>query len=402
MTREKLKINIKLIDALKTVCVNQFSKSINTMPDIVEFKDSILENIGVEISTQTLRRFFNLVHYPFQPSVFTLNCISSYCGFYNWESFCNTQKKDSNKYNKLTLQEEKDIYLDFFNIEIPKLSIESYNKAYYLACRNIFKRLFKNLTLFNLLIPYLLKNEAGISYGIERFINMNGLCKGFDRTYHLYLQKKKTGQEQIFANSLLFLEAILTNNLKMAKLYLKKINTFSINESNHPFVYARYLGSNLLFHYKTNDYGQLDYWINQIENIKKENPNKLSLEDYKNEFEFMICEYLALTNLNTLLIKYLVLAKSSFTIMSDNEYKLTFWNRCVFYEKIAKLKSGKKIKISEKDLIASSEFTNELYIKLLYKSNLLEHGNLLPKEIKKIKVEIKTLVEKTGITYFTN
>ena len=401
MARKTIEHNQDNIQRLKAFCITTYGTPIESLNDVLALQISIEKTIGQNISTQTLRRFFGLVKSATNTSLTILNICSNYCGFLDWENFCSRSTTANHNFKLLTVKEEANIYKDFFNIQIPAISKQHWNEGYFYACKNIFKRLFDCVDLYDELVPTLLKNEAGISYGMERFIPINGLCKGFDRGYELYLQVKKKPQEQIFGNCILFLGAAFSLNIKNAKIYLDRINSNNILQSNHPFVFARYLGSNILYYHLINDEKNKQVWLNKIEEINRLEPNKFGFETFNNLFELMIAEYLYLANEYELAYKYMQVTLLKFNNAPKAEIN-DFW-----YQTTQILLYSLKLQLSYKiDLdkniqnIKTAEIHNYHLLLIFFKAQF-NKKSLKQWERNALVNKVNLLVKKSGFTFFS-
>lgn len=75
------------INLLKNSVENQFGAQVNYAKDCYALSLSILQKTGLKVSETTLKRFWNLVNSQFKPSKYTLNSLSAYTGYHDWEAF---------------------------------------------------------------------------------------------------------------------------------------------------------------------------------------------------------------------------------------------------------------------------------------------------------------------------
>lgn len=66
-----------------------FDRKINTASDCEKLAIDILKKTQVSISSQTLRRFFNIIPTKSHFSKFTLDVLSRYCGYKDFSTFVN-------------------------------------------------------------------------------------------------------------------------------------------------------------------------------------------------------------------------------------------------------------------------------------------------------------------------
>ena len=87
------------MDLLKEKVQFRFGRSILFSNDCIELADHIYSQIGVRISAQTLRRFFNFIQDEVENSKRTLNILSQYCGF---NDYLQISKEESTQNQSLT------------------------------------------------------------------------------------------------------------------------------------------------------------------------------------------------------------------------------------------------------------------------------------------------------------
>lgn len=208
------------------------------------------------ISPQTLRRTFGFLDSDFSPSVKTLNILSQYVGFPNWYSVM--EHAGQSTYTPLQLDQEANLYLDFYQINVKTEADMNYHNA----CRNIAFRILFNPALLSKLSSSLARNPVSQIYFFERFPFIDGLRSEYKRSVQLYLQKK-TDEAQVFGNSLLLLAAFLGGKSKEVKNYCEKINQTGIREAMHPFIVARIIGSNILKRISFNE--SIHNWLEEAQ-----------------------------------------------------------------------------------------------------------------------------------------
>ena len=76
-----------MIQELKEQVELKFGKKITYQKDCKTLSDSILNESGLYISPSTLRRFFGFLKTNSNPSRVSLDTLSQYCGFANWDDF---------------------------------------------------------------------------------------------------------------------------------------------------------------------------------------------------------------------------------------------------------------------------------------------------------------------------
>lgn len=303
MPPRKNSFNKNHIDSLKSFTNSTFTEPVQHSFQCEHLSKQIKRSTEIYVSPQTLRRFFGFIQSDFSPSVKTLNALCVYNGFPNWQSF--TEQFLDTNYQPLTLDQEANLYLHFYQIEVK----EEADMNYHNASKNFALRILSNPALLSKLSSSLARNPVSQIYFFERFPYIDGLHSDiYKRAIQQYLQKK-TDDAQIFGNSLLFLSDFLCGKQKDLKKYLDKIMQFQITETMHPFTVARFVGTNILYSHLSNE--KLDYWMNELAKwnqyfLKK---GKIKFWSYP-YFQHMVSDYMNLCGL----------FKESYSIIKSIQY----------------------------------------------------------------------------------
>ncbi|GAA4318740.1 hypothetical protein GCM10023184_03140 [Flaviaesturariibacter amylovorans] len=227
---------------LKSLSCQAFGKPLTHSFECELLSTDIRKVTGQAISPQTLRRLFGFLRSDFSPAVRTLNTLALYTGFTGWHGFLGKQARQEDTYRPLTLAEEAGLYLDFYKVDLRTEADMNYHNA----ARNMALRILFNPGLLAALAPALARHPVAQVYFFERFPFIDGLCGPYRRFLPLYLQKK--GREaQLYGNNLLFLSAWLCGDLKEQQLFINRIRRLPLDESLHPFIIGRSIGSQLLY-----------------------------------------------------------------------------------------------------------------------------------------------------------
>ncbi|RYZ00277.1 MAG: hypothetical protein EOO11_02085, partial [Chitinophagaceae bacterium] len=241
MARPQNKIDPEALRRLRELACRAFGKPLTHSFECELMSADVRKVTGTAVSPQTLRRLFGFLRSDFAPAVRTLNTLAIYAGFSGWHGFT-AQQAAPEAYRPLTLPEEASLYLDFYKVDLRAEGDMNYHNA----SRNIAFRILSNPGLLEALAPALARDRVAQVYFYERFPFIDGLCGEYRRFLPLYLQKKGT-EAQLFGNNLLFLSAWLSADSKEQQLYIGRIRRLPLDESLHPFVIGRSLGSQLLY-----------------------------------------------------------------------------------------------------------------------------------------------------------
>lgn len=288
MARTRNTVDVNKIEELRKLTYQSFGKPLTHSFETESLSSDIRKLTGVYLSPQTLRRFFRFVDSPFAPSMKTLEALAQYNGFSSWHSFINS---GSQNFQPLSLDQEANLYLSFYQIEMQTEGDMNYHNA----TRNIALRILFNPQLLSKLSASLAKNAVAQVYFFEHFPFIDGLCSEYKRSIRLYLQKKDPSA-QVFGNSLLFLSAFLAKRTRELPIKIERINRVTLEQSMHPFTVARYIGSNILYH--TITCGDAEMWIEKAREWNQFFLQKGTVGFWRYPyFQHMICDYLNMAGL---------------------------------------------------------------------------------------------------------
>jgi hypothetical protein len=290
------------IDSLLEHTQSTFGKTITTNFDCCNLADEIFRTTDFLISAQTLRRVFRLIQSKTGASRYTIEVLCRYCGYQSLDQFFFYTENASMNPARIN---EATIYKDFFDVETLPISRQALNSTYRKAVKNILKHLYSDRDLYNLVVPMLADNRTAQNYLFEQFPYIDGLGRGFAAGYNFYLQRKLEPEAQCFGNAILFLSAALQNDQTGLDTYLNAINSIPLAEIHHPFCRARYIGSNLLYHYMNGDQQALSTWMQMALSDLTGNPNAFGFQSESLEYERMIAIYLTLCDCHEMVITVL-------------------------------------------------------------------------------------------------
>lgn len=263
-----------MLTQLKNRVIKKCGFQIKNRGDCILLSDVIFQETSIDISYNTLRRFYGIVKGTI-PSISTLNTLSIYIGYNSYADFCSAypQKKnwDINQqiYNNLVVNPEYALklmndrfvvpenYLELLitlivkltisgNIEVLKLVFNShllnpkrYNYSEMLYLGNSIGPTFKQTKTP---IEEFLTTKYFTSTVIETFIDISSL----NDSYGFYCQKLadySTNKQQI-----LFTSCILELKSFLNKQSVNTVNTTLNIKQIHPILYGRFMGVEILRH----------------------------------------------------------------------------------------------------------------------------------------------------------
>jgi hypothetical protein len=240
-------MDIDLIRLLKQEVEQCFGKKVMSYGDTDELSREIFSKTSLQISQNTLRRFFGLVKAEYLPSFTTLDILSRYCGFTSLDHFQNTKR--AAKTNGVF--SEQDILNCLTNM-FKKTAVRGPNDQTFLdICRHAIGFISSYPELADKFNKIVARTKNGQEYYFEQCVNIDYLNSFYGDGIRYYLTEKKTAEAQIFGNSLLCLRAWLTkNDVQLAKRF-SELDKFVVTKSVHPFVVGRYYASKLYYAYAT-------------------------------------------------------------------------------------------------------------------------------------------------------
>ena len=111
-------------------------------------------------------------------------------------------------------------------------------------------------------------NPIAQSYFIEQSIDYDNLAIHYHKALKTYLQNRKDKEAKIFGNSVLYLNAFLTENEKQCNHYYRKVLSLKIDNEIHPFVLGRYF-STVILHEKIYIKEDISHVLTKILSIEK-------------------------------------------------------------------------------------------------------------------------------------
>ena len=305
MTRKKTQIDPIATDRLRQNVSSTFGKQISRSFECEVLSIQVKAATGEYLSPQSLRRFFGFLDSGFNPAINSLNILSRYCGYFDWDDFASRSRRQA--YVPLTSKEEMALYLDFYKLQLQ----DEQDINFHNACRIINTRILNNPALLEGLAKPLAQNPVAQVYFYERFPFIDGLCCGYERSIKLYLQHSKSEEAQVFGICLLVLGAFLSRDNKLLHLVFAKLRRYSLQDKWHPFIIGRFIGSHLLFYHAMGQEEAKMGWLHQAKDYGDRFASVSHIRYWKFPYyQFMVCDYLNLVREYPLSYKLLFPFKS--------------------------------------------------------------------------------------------
>ncbi|WP_027377335.1 hypothetical protein [Kaistella palustris] len=228
---------VHILAHLKKRVGTQFGKQISNSTDCDKLAAVLAQKLSVNISSQTLRRFFGLIKSHSKSSHFTLDNLSKFCGFQDFKAF-------SRSYSNTELE------LFFSNKTI---NDHDYWEKSEQLCRQITDspELLVSTHLRLMAFPQARK------YFMEHHPLRDMIGTVYSQYFSAYLKFNTGSEAKIFAYGFLFQSAFLLQNAELMELYYNKVKDTDLHAEVHvipaglkfgvQLLYADFIGNEFLF-----------------------------------------------------------------------------------------------------------------------------------------------------------
>lgn len=231
------------VTMLKEEVERVYGRKILSASDCESLGREIFERTQLKVSVNTLRRFFNLMATKYQPSLFTLDVVSKYCGFTSYSDFTTREKRPV-----LALPEHDSGLLDLLILMFKDTDHKSINDPHFFALIDgTISRLGQWPNIIDRFHCRIAKTVNGQRIYFEQFVNIDKLNSYFGEGLRYYLHEKRKPEAQLFGHSLLCFNSWLTGNHTLLHHHYKEIIRYNIDETTDMFVCARYFASEMFY-----------------------------------------------------------------------------------------------------------------------------------------------------------
>ena len=232
-----MKKEVSILNHLKKRVIQGFGKQITTATDCNSLAALLTQKFNVNLSSQTLRRFFGLIKSESKSSHFTLDILSKFCGFQDFKSF-------SHSYSKSEL-------------ELFFADTENMDQNYWEKSEQLCKQITDSPELLVSTHRRLMSFPLARKYFMEHHPLRDMIGTVYSQYFSAYLKFNTSNQAKIFAYGFLFKSAFLTQNEELMELYYKKVKETELTEGIHvipaglkygvQLLYADFIGNEYLF-----------------------------------------------------------------------------------------------------------------------------------------------------------
>lgn len=371
-----------IVDQLQKNVVREFGKQINTATDCINLAGLLTQKFNTNISAQTLRRFFGLIKSTSESSQFTLDLLSKFCDYKDFEHF-------SNSYSNTELE------LFFGNTE-------NTNQNYWQKSEQLCKQITSSPGLLVTTHRRLMSFPMARKYFIENHPLRDMLGTVYSQYFSAYLKFSTSNEAKIFAYGFLFKSAFLLQNKELMELYIKKVKDTEISEEVYlipaglkygvQLLYADFIGNEYLFR----------KYFTEMKKVRLQYVE--ASEKSVCSFEYTVLESLIFTN-RTKEIKYLIenntIQKESDKDFIPSKRKITHdevWKIlcATAYQKMGDQKNSdwylNRVNLENLGIGWEKYYSMMYYFVQLKSADQHEQPNIIPK--------IKILIDDTYFSYY--
>lgn len=269
-----MQIDHHLHQSLQKDVMRHFGKSIKTATDCERLAEKLGRNLKKSVSAQTLRRFFGIISSKGGANRYTLDTLSQYCGYKNFDTFTETQT-------------EEELHHFFGGNEDPA-------KNYWNRAEELCEKLADSPELLVRAHYRLMEYPLARTYFMELHPMRDMLCTVYAQYFAAYLRYKDTNEAKLFAYAFLFLGAFLSGNSEFIQIYFQKILETPCTKEVFLIPAANKYGIMLLYADLTHN--EKLYRQTWKEMLVKRVEYKTQCEGSVVSFEYTVLEFLIFTN----------------------------------------------------------------------------------------------------------
>ncbi len=287
---------ISVVNQLQKNIEKQFGKDIKTATDCDSLVSVIIRDCKTNISSQTLRRFFGLIKTTSGPSHFTLDLLSQYCGYGNFEAFkiaCNNQELEL-----------------FFG------NSEQSNHNYWDRSEQLCNQIIKSPELLVSTHHRLMSFPMARKYFMENHPLRDLLGSVYAQYFSAYLKYNTSNEAKIFAYGFLFQSSFLLQNTELMGLYYIKVKETRLSDEVHVIPAGLKYGVQLLYADSTGNDNLFKKYFAEMKKTRL--LYRKASEKSVCSFESTVLESLIFTN-RTKEMKFLI-ENNTFQLNNDEDY----------------------------------------------------------------------------------
>ena len=237
-------MNVENLSLVKDEVERIYGRKVLTASDCQFLSKDIYQRTQYQVSLNTLRRTFNLMKSKYQPSMFTLDLLSKYCGYTSITDFISQKEESMNNNNH-------DNYFGLLNFLVLLFNDSNIKNKDDITYINLVRDVINNLEKWPNVIEDFQQQVArkvnGQTFYFEQFINIDKLNSYYGNGLRYYLNEKKSVDAQIFGHSLLCFRNWLTINDEGVLKHFNALKNLTPHPTAHPFISGRYYAAMLYY-----------------------------------------------------------------------------------------------------------------------------------------------------------
>ena len=291
--------------------------------DCLQLVEDIRQKTGYSVNSNTLRRFFGLVHTQYKPSASTINIFLTYCGFDSMEDLVRIRTAPSE-----AKAPSEDAVLHFLLGLYRHMPVtEGHNPTAESVVEQTALFLEKSPSLVDRFHREVSRTEAGRYYYFEMSVNMDHLQGFYGEGLFYYLQTSSTNEQRLFAHSLQVLRYWLADEPELLEKHMQALGELKISGSCPSHILGRWMAARIFhaqLHKEPIDPILADatkYHVSLLAGSRN-----IPIPTYP-DFELAICEALVLTGHFDEAAEYIRRGKSllSFSIRAQSLFPFQLW-----------------------------------------------------------------------------
>lgn len=360
----------------------QLGCKITSATECEKLSQELATNFSIQLTSQSIRRMYKLIKYDGGFNKHSLNCLSQYCYYQDYEDFKN--KKSLNDLDRYFQFQHKDEFQNnFFQIS-----------------EELCYQLIDSPQLLMNSLQQLLENPMARKYFMEHHPMRDLLCTPYILYFQEYLKHNNSHEAKLFAYGFLFHAAFLSSNDELMQLYYQKILETPIGKEVFVIPAGRKYGIMLLYADKI---GDENLFKNYFEEMKKARTFYFTQsESSVCSFEYMVLEELIYTQRKAE-IQYLL---ENQTTQKYPDQSFVPEKRKISHQQVWLILSARAYQILENHEQSKSilseinlEFLTigwQKYYSIIYYYTIFPYS----KEQRKISKKLSTLIVETKISYW--
>lgn len=237
MARKRTAVNENALPLLKRLIRIKINLNCSSSSHIQQLQHDIQQLTGEYLSSQTLNRFFGIIHTGFNPSMHTLDTLARYVGYKSFAEFetLNTEKNAEQINATFT---SRFIVSVFAQIN-PEDKIEP---GILQVIKNIATLMADNRQLAAEVYCAMAPSVFGRKFFFEQFVNIDALNGVYGDGLQYYLLNAHNREQKFFAYILYCYRYFLTGNATQFQKYCHLLNAYRQSEimTFHPLLIDRY------------------------------------------------------------------------------------------------------------------------------------------------------------------